>query len=150
MSWFDTTKIASMATKAMKEAQKTLDTALDIKEEEEAGLAPGSQDSLWQGWKISKSESDSKLTEKAAPAAAMPASASLWGSFSGSFIEAGSVGAADTDTGVVTTAPRAQAAPAPAREVGPGHSSVLGGEEEGDIEVQLGPLTVDTGDKFAK
>ena len=39
---------------------------------------------------------------------------------------------------------------APAREVGPGHSSVLGGEEEGDIEVQLGPLTVDTGDKFAK
>ena len=78
----------------------------------------------------------------------MPASASLWGSFSGSFIEAGSVGGADTDTGVVTTAPRAQAAPA--REVGPGHSSVLGGEEEGDIEVQLGPLTVDTGDKFAK
>ena len=46
MSWFDTTKIASMATKAMKEAQKTLDTALDIKDEEEAGLAPGP----WQAW----------------------------------------------------------------------------------------------------
>ena len=35
MSWFDTAKIANMATKAMKEAQKTLDTALDIQGEEE-------------------------------------------------------------------------------------------------------------------
>ena len=59
MSWFDTTKIASMATKAMKEAQKTLDTALDIKEEE-ADNNPD-QESLWSGWKMPKSESESKF-----------------------------------------------------------------------------------------
>ena len=35
MSWFDTTNLTSIASKAMKEAQKTLDKALDIKENEE-------------------------------------------------------------------------------------------------------------------
>ena len=77
MSWFDTAKIANMATKAMKEAQKTLDTALDIQEEGEEGA---SQESSWSNWKLPKSESDSKL------------SSSLWGSFSGSYMESGSVG----------------------------------------------------------
>ena len=90
MSWFDTNKIASMATKAMKEAQKTLDTALDIKEEEEEMQ---SQESSWSNWKLPKSESDSKL------------SSSLWGSFSGSYIESGSVGSKPSEAEVVTAAP---------------------------------------------
>ena len=50
MSWFDTNKIASMATKAMKEAQKTLDTALDIKEEEGGDSSVLAEDSMWAGW----------------------------------------------------------------------------------------------------
>ena len=45
MSWFDTAKLASMANKAMKEAQKTLDSALDIQEEEEKAA-------LWGSWRV--------------------------------------------------------------------------------------------------
>lgn len=132
MSWFDTNKIANMATKAMKEAQKTLDTALDIKEEEGETSSVLAEDSMWAGWKMPKSESDSKLSEK-------PMSSSLWGSFSGSFIDSGSIGGGLTSpasgvvtSDVVTTAPVSVAA---------GHSSVLGGEEDRDIEVQLEPFT---------
>ena len=129
MSWFDTNKIASMATKAMKEAQKTLDTALDIKEEEEGGgVHP--EDSLWAGWKMTKSESDSRLTEKQTTM-----STSLWGSFSGSFTDSSS----GTHDDVVTSAP--------VSVVAPGHSSVLGGEDH-DIELQLGAFT--DNDKFER
>lgn len=35
MSWFDATGIASLAKSALKEAQKTIDKALDIKEDDE-------------------------------------------------------------------------------------------------------------------
>ena len=133
MSWFDTNKIASMATKAMKEAQKTLDTALDIKEEEGGDSSVLAEDSMWAGWKMPKSESDSKLSEKPM------SSSSLWGSFSGSFIDSGSIGGGLNTSAsgvvtndVVTTAPVSVAA---------GHSSVLGGEEDRDIEVQLEPFT---------
>ena len=35
MSWFDTSQLASIASKAMKEAQKTLDKALDIEGEDQ-------------------------------------------------------------------------------------------------------------------
>ena len=76
-----------MANKAMKEAQKTLDTALDITEEGEEGP---SQETSWSNWKLPKSESDSKL------------SSSLWGSFSGSYMESGAVG---SEPEVVTAAP---------------------------------------------
>ena len=88
MSWFDTAKIATMATKAMKEAQKTLDTALDIKEEGDEESSP--QESSWSNWKLPNSESDSKLAS------------SLWGSFSGSYMESSSVG---SEPEVVTAAP---------------------------------------------
>jgi hypothetical protein len=48
MSWFDTTKLATIANKAMKEAQKTLDSALDIAEEQaEAEGSPA----LWAAWR---------------------------------------------------------------------------------------------------
>ena len=38
MSWFDTSQLASIASKAMKEAQKTLDKALDIEGEDQETL----------------------------------------------------------------------------------------------------------------
>ena len=61
MSWFDTTKLASMANKAMKEAQKTLDSALDIAEEQAEEEARSS--ALWSAWKTTtKSESQPQLT----------------------------------------------------------------------------------------
>jgi len=85
MSWFDTSKLANIANKAMKEAQKTLDTALDIKDEE--GAEVGDKAGVWNSWKMIKSDSDSKISENADPN-----SSSMWGSFSGSFFEAGTVG----------------------------------------------------------
>ena len=128
MSWFDTNKIASMANKAMKEAQKTLDTALDIKEEE-GETSVLAEDSMWAGWKMPKSESDSKLSEKPMM------SNSLWGSFSGSFIDSSSIGGGlNTSASGVVTNDVVTSAPV---TVAPGHSSVLGGS---DIEVQLEPL----------
>ena len=146
MSWFDTTKIASMATKAMKEAQKTLDTALDIKEDETDNNPD--QESLWAGWKMPKSDSESKLSEKSSNM-----SSSLWGSFSGSFIEAGSVG---DKSEVVTQAPRSQETPVSSLTspvtVDPGHSSVLGGDSDRnqDIEATLATWTEADQEKFAR
>ena len=110
MSWFDT-KLAR------KEAQKTLDTALD-------------------------KDSDSKLCEKSDPT-----NSSVLGSFSGSFFDTGTVGQDETvskperilsrpvqalDEGVVTFAPaKVSIVPhtVPGQYVAPSSSSVLGGEE---------------------
>ena len=132
MSWFDTNKIANMATKAMNEAQKTLDTALDIKEEEEGGSSVLAEDAMWSGWKMTKSESDSKLSEKPMM------SNSLWGSFSGSFIDSSSISSGlNTSASGVVTNDVVTSAPV---SVAPGHSSVLGGREDRDIEVQLAPF----------
>jgi len=150
MSWFDTSKLANIANKAMKEAQKTLDTALDIQNEEGGGEVEDKA-SAWNSWKIIKSDSDSKLSDKMDPN-----SASMWGSFSGSFFEAGSVGQGvqvetvshqpkRSDAAVVTmdsvnTRPLASAVVTSApisssclvtssHNVAPSSSSVLGGEE---------------------
>ena len=59
MSWFDTTKLASIANKAMKEAQKTLDSALDIAEEQ---AEEDRSSALWSAWKTTKSESQPQIT----------------------------------------------------------------------------------------
>jgi len=140
MSWFDTSKLANMANKAMKEAQKTLDTALDIKEEE--GAEAGDKITVWNSWKMIKSDSDSKLSEKSESS-----NVSAWGSFSGSFFEAGTVGQEGggasepvssqpvqtrVEEGVVTSAPsKVPIVPLelPGECVAPSSSSVLGGEE---------------------
>ena len=62
MSWFDTSKLASIANKAMKEAQKTLDSALDIAEEQ-AAEEERTSSALWSAWKTTtKSESQPQLT----------------------------------------------------------------------------------------
>merc|ERR1719481_2256109 len=89
-----------------------------------------------------KSDSDSKLCEKSDPT-----NSSVWGSFSGSFFDAGTVGQDETvsklepmlsqpaqasDEGVVTSAPtKVSIVPhtMPGQYVAPSASSVLGGEE---------------------
>lgn len=60
MSWFDTTKLASIANKAMKEAQKTLDSALDIAEEQV--VEEENSSNLWSAWKTTKTESQPQIT----------------------------------------------------------------------------------------
>jgi len=145
MSWFDTNKIASMATKAMKEAQKTLDTALDIKEED----VEESQDNIWSGWK--KSQSETKLSEKSSNM-----STSLWGSFSGSFIEAGSISdksgltlPISSSSSVVTSAPASGSLLSPINVL-PDHSSVLGNDPDDEINNSIEMLADSTDEKFTE
>lgn len=69
MSWFDTANLANLAKSAVKDAQKALDMALDIKEEEK------NQEIENKGLKRKNS-----------------AAASVWGSFSGSFFDSSTVG----------------------------------------------------------
>uniref|UniRef100_A0A0K8TKP1 Putative transcription factor tmf tata element modulatory factor n=1 Tax=Tabanus bromius TaxID=304241 RepID=A0A0K8TKP1_TABBR len=74
MSWFDTSGLASLAKNALKEAQKQIDKALDIKDDD-----------------LSSSPPDLKSkTEPTTPLQPMRQSVSnpaLWGSFTGSFFE---------------------------------------------------------------
>jgi len=83
MSWFDTTNLANIgniASKAMKEAQNTLDKALDIEAEENRQT-----ESKWSEWgkQLINSDSQSSLT----PTDPSKLSDSAWGSFTGSFFE---------------------------------------------------------------
>jgi len=70
MSWFDSANLANLAKSAVKEAQKTLDMALDIKDEEK-----------------NQQEIENKGLKRKNSAAA-----SVWGSFSGSFFDSSTVG----------------------------------------------------------
>ena len=78
-SWFDAKHISSFAKTALNEAQKTLDKALDIKEENDG-------------------ENGADGEANAAPegvSTAAIASSKLWGSFTGSFFDPNEKGAAD-------------------------------------------------------
>lgn len=92
MSWFDTTGIASLAKNALKEAQKTIDKALDIKDDDTAIESPTVDsnviDSQTKSANMKHSSSNSALQS------------SIWGSFTGSFFD-NPIG----DTKTVTTPP---------------------------------------------
>lgn len=88
MSWFDTSGFASLAKTALKEAQKTIDKALDIKDEDRpqptVQIASTSSD-FFDTWGVVKEghtdqDKDSSMNQK-------QASTSVWGSFTGSFFE---------------------------------------------------------------
>lgn len=83
MSWFDKSGLASFAKTALKEAQKTIDKALDIKDEEDGNEAltestnPRNVDdevsqqkisklgsSLWNSFTNSVFESEDEITDK--------------------------------------------------------------------------------------
>lgn len=103
MSWFDATGIASLAKNALKEAQKTIDKALDITEDEDEHdesdnlksssstssisvksaeqLSPNSEQSDTSMNMIKQSTSNPILSTVATATSA----SNLWGSFTGSF-----------------------------------------------------------------
>ena len=103
MSWFDAKQITSFAKTALNEAQKTLDKALDIQEEEERGRTASSKTS-----KVSQDDTNTAETlgededrrssmssvasqavaQKVASLAIDMSSQKLWGSFTGSFFDA--------------------------------------------------------------
>ena len=78
-SWFDAKHISSFAKTALNEAQKTLDKALDIKEEDEGGV-------------VADGEANA-APEVGSTAAIAPSK--LWGSFTGSFFDPNEKGTAD-------------------------------------------------------
>lgn len=106
MSWFDAAGFASLAKSALKEAQKTIDKALDIKDDENGGgithLSPvdASGDDFFSSFGVSQVDSSNKSCE-ANQEEMMPVvtksptkvpnkmnlTSSLWGSFTGSFFE---------------------------------------------------------------
>ncbi|XP_073968898.1 TATA element modulatory factor-like isoform X2 [Rhodnius prolixus] len=78
MSWFDPTGFATLAKSALKEAQKTIDKALDIQDEDKAKQSnPASTQSSPGAVTKEVTSTPGKMTN----------SASLWGSFTGSFFE---------------------------------------------------------------
>lgn len=93
MSWFDASGFANIAKTALREAQKTIDKALDIKEDETASApckAPidTNSDDFFDTWGLSQPGSSAKEHPKNEQnAKALKLQSSLWGSFSGSFFE---------------------------------------------------------------
>lgn len=108
MSWFDTSSITSLAKSALKEAQKTIDKALDIQQDEsdlQTGIVKAAENppsssahssqkessDFFSSWGLTTSDSLNLVPAKEqsvitqSPSKAM--SQSLWGSFTGSFFE---------------------------------------------------------------
>lgn len=86
MSWFDATGFANLAKSALKEAQKTIDKALDIKEEEPKVIqSPTVETSdFFASWGLQNEEESNKhdsILQK------QQSTSSIWGSFTGSFFE---------------------------------------------------------------
>lgn len=120
MSWFDATGIASLAKSALKEAQKTIDKALDIKGDEDVNDSNAETNSSSTSDLSIKSDSASKETSESvsenlkmmkqsisnpilSTMSTMPSATSasnLWGSFTGSFFDPNNVndGSAKTVT----------------------------------------------------
>lgn len=115
MSWFDATGFANLAKSALKEAQKTIDKALDIKDEESQSKtsSPMSSqddaDNFFASWGL-KSSGEKEIADMSNERVKvesscstdteqelrkdvsvginrMTMSTSLWGSFTGSFFE---------------------------------------------------------------
>ncbi|XP_068081731.1 TATA element modulatory factor isoform X2 [Anabrus simplex] len=110
MSWFDTSGIANLAKSALKEAQKTIDKALDIKDEEQQSnngskisspISPQEDtDNFFASWGLKLTEEKEMGSESVATISPtvdhrdlprssnkLTMSTSLWGSFTGSFFE---------------------------------------------------------------
>ncbi|GLV42283.1 uncharacterized protein CBL_03020 [Carabus blaptoides fortunei] len=113
MSWFDTSGFASLAKTALKEAQKTIDKALDIKDDELGQNSAGhviatpvdsNNDDFFSTWGINQADLIKPVatTSLSSPEPSTPVvtksptrtsntinnmTASLWGSFTGSFFD---------------------------------------------------------------
>lgn len=94
MSWFDATGLASIAKSALKEAQKTIDKALDIKDSDFSSTPTNTpvdtNDDFFGTWGLTE-PSSIRNEEAKKDVSDLPTksnlSASLWGSFTGSFFE---------------------------------------------------------------
>ncbi|CAH1099135.1 unnamed protein product [Psylliodes chrysocephalus] len=94
MSWFDAAGLANIAKSALKEAQRTIDKALDIKEDglnsapANTPVDPNSED-FFGTWGIAQpsSSGEDKKSSTCNSSKDNKISNSIWGSFTGSFFE---------------------------------------------------------------
>ncbi|CAG9824421.1 unnamed protein product [Phaedon cochleariae] len=91
MSWFDAAGFANIAKSALKEAQKTIDKALDIKEEGSAvptntQVVPSSTE-FFETWNASPKDININKDIIFSPSREDKTITSIWGSFTGSFFE---------------------------------------------------------------
>ncbi|XP_020292159.1 TATA element modulatory factor isoform X2 [Pseudomyrmex gracilis] len=84
MSWFDATGFANLAKSALKGAQKTIDKALDIKEEEPKLSSHDETTDFFASWGVQNDEETNKSNSNSQK---QQNSSSIWGSFTGSFFE---------------------------------------------------------------
>lgn len=101
MSWFDATGLANIAKSALKEAQKTIDKALDIRDDvdendevEQKTSQNAGEGDFFGSWGLndkSKEDVNPQVKEKMKEVNEAPVKSnmpsSLWGSFTGSFFE---------------------------------------------------------------
>lgn len=94
MSWFDATGLASIAKSALKEAQKTIDKALDIKDTNFTATPTSTpidtNDDFFGTWGLTEpggAISENSRVDTAGISARSNVTTSLWGSFTGSFFE---------------------------------------------------------------
>lgn len=122
MSWFDATGIASLAKTALKEAQKTIDKALDINEDvdneptrsdsllsnsstsdlsvKSENISKETSDSISENVKMMKQSVSNPILSTMSTMSSATTASNLWGSFTGSFFDASKA----TDGGGVRTA----------------------------------------------
>lgn len=94
MSWFDAAGFASIAKSALKEAQRTIDKALDIKDDDPSHVPantpvdPNNED-FFGTWGISNSGNVKTLKKQSSEETSKDTkmSSSIWGSFTGSFFD---------------------------------------------------------------
>ncbi|XP_043258588.1 TATA element modulatory factor [Colletes gigas] len=91
MSWFDATGFANLAKSALKEAQKTIDKALDIKDEDQKSVEHLTEDTsdFFATWGLKNDENVDQIAQidEKSKDSKQETSSSIWGSFSGSFFE---------------------------------------------------------------
>lgn len=93
MSWFDTSGLANIAKSALKEAQRTIDKALDIKEEDlnqvpvNTPIDTNSEDFFGSWGLVQSKEMTKQKSEEIVTKSPVKTSTSLWGSFTGSFFD---------------------------------------------------------------
>lgn len=107
MSWFDPSGIAVLAKQALKEAQKSIDKALDIKDDEllpVQSLPDLTGGGTTQTPRAATTTTAATSMKQSISNPALPAS--IWGSFTGSFFD--NPNSTDGDSGTVTTPPAAR------------------------------------------
>lgn len=87
MSWFDATGFANLAKSALKEAQKTIDKALDIKDEEQKivqQMHAEETSDFFASWGLKNEDGTNEVDNDIQK---RQNTGSIWGSFTGSFFE---------------------------------------------------------------